>query len=996
MGNQIRDILSFLWLKASLLLLAITGFAIISEAQVANVSTERISADSIELTFVKRQVILEKGQIISNVLKVYNKSTDSIQFKIDLNFPPDWSTLLRKERIYQLSGSDSMFVPVRLVPQTMMKGNTKYFINGFLKSTDDRELASDYFFASTNRISQWEMSILPTDRIYFKNGENETSFKVNLFNSGNEDQDLMMTMSAPKSNLLVMDTTDNVLDDIKYDFTLKPLHDTTFDFRLKYIEGVRNFKNIDIENYNPTSINKERRYNLYLHSEEPRRFGARSLKKSTKVDLVKLANDKTINPYGSDVLPLTAYLRVTNLLDDVVFSSLHLNGNKYLNNGGQLIYNASMYFSSQPNFYKGGYAREIPWYVGYFDDKKNLQVGYINGGAIGSQSSGKGVKGEIEFVPKNRIGGFYIRSPYFFSDSRLESFGVHHRIDLDNFSNKLQYSHSNHLFADVKTDILSANPKFRIAGKHNLNFTAALSNRYYYRDPLDKYNRQGYLIGAGYSSSFVHNIWRLNIRGSYTSKGFGAYGFERWYLNHRSRLKLSKDVEMTINNNYNQYTYDEGFYNYVPGIKRNYYFFNSLTFYSQRYFSKVKPGLFYDVRDNMGINFHNRGVNFTFNNFDIARNMQFSLITSFALSKIMDQPLQKNHFNFKLNTMVRYHNLSFTGFYTYGPYSPQMIYIKEHNNVMPQNLRLSFMHQYHFANKHFVLQTSTSYMYTNYYNHHSFTLSPELFYFTNSGWRFSINPAYSLYSSKYTFNNVDLPDYLGQAEFNFKRYYHDNFLVSLGVRKEFGIPIPGTFEEYTDMTYKAFYDLNGNKTQDENEPGIENVVIHVGNWDVLTKEDGQAMMKNTDPGTYEYKVLPLTDLKGWFPLISDSLKIFESGDVNIPFVRGVKVYGKVYIDKENALHENDNGFDLSGIKISAVNGYTFHTLTGTDGSFEFYLPFGNYTVTLDENILNGRYYIVKNNYELDLSGEVDNMYITFHIIEKKRKIRMKKFSPKTE
>ncbi|NOX46354.1 MAG: hypothetical protein GXO89_05185 [Chlorobi bacterium] len=111
MGNQNRDILSFLWLKASLLIMAITGFAIISEAQVTNVSTERISADSIELTFVKRQVILEKGQIISNVLKVYNKSSNSIQFKIDLNFPPDWSTLLRKERIYKLSGNDSMFVP---------------------------------------------------------------------------------------------------------------------------------------------------------------------------------------------------------------------------------------------------------------------------------------------------------------------------------------------------------------------------------------------------------------------------------------------------------------------------------------------------------------------------------------------------------------------------------------------------------------------------------------------------------------------------------------------------------------------------------------------------------------------------------------------------------------------------------------------------------------------------------------------------------------------
>jgi hypothetical protein len=67
-------------------------------------------------------------------------------------------------------------------------------------------------------------------------------------------------------------------------------------------------------------------------------------------------------------------------------------------------------------------------------------------------------------------------------------------------------------------------------------------------------------------------------------------------------------------------------------------------------------------------------------------------------------------------------------------------------------------------------------------------------------------------------------------------------------------------------------------------------------------------------------------------------------------------------------------------------------LTGTDGSFEFYLPFGEYTISLDETILNGRYFILKNNYKVDLKGEVDNMFITFHILEKKRKVRVKKFN----
>ncbi len=48
------------------------------------------------------------------------------------------------------------------------------------------------------------------------------------------------------------------------------------------------------------------------------------------------------------------------MLDDVVFSSLHLRGQKYFNNGGTLLYNTSFYFSSQENFYGENYAKNIP------------------------------------------------------------------------------------------------------------------------------------------------------------------------------------------------------------------------------------------------------------------------------------------------------------------------------------------------------------------------------------------------------------------------------------------------------------------------------------------------------------------------------------------------------------------------------------------------------------------------------------------------------------
>ena len=947
----------------------------------------------LETSFTSKEIKIDKGQIVSNVLKIKNLQPDSLTIRLSLSCPQYWKSIYSTDKQFIIGGNDSIFIPVRIIPSAIIKGNTKYYINALIQNAEGTPISSEYFYTSTDIISRWDMTVNPSRRIYFLNNSNTTDFKVNLFNSGNEDQDILLRMSLPKSNVLIMDTTEKVISERKFDMSLQTMADTNFFFKLKFVEGERNFKNIDLENYNPSVINQERRFSLYFHSDEPRRVGSSRFSRSDKIDFIKLPNSNKINPYGSDVLPLTAYLRITNILDDVIFSSLHLRGNKYLNNGGNLIYNASMYFSSQENFYKNdSYVRDIPWYVGYFDRTKNIQIGYINSGTIGIQTSGKGIKGEIEVIPNHRVGAFYIKSPYFFTTERLTSWGLHHKVDWDDFSMTTRYAHSEHHVAKLNTDVISVEPKIRIAKKHHLSITGAWSNRYSYIDPLNKYSKEGYLAGLGYTSNFFKNTWKFNIRGSYTSKGFGAYGFERWFLNHRTRVKINKDIEIGIVNNYNHYRYDEEHYNYVPGLNENYYFFNSLNFYSARYLPGVKPGLFYDIRNQYGSNFHVRGLNLSYNKYEINKNLQFSFISTFGLSRVMNVPGSKNHFVYKLNTMIRHKNISINGFYIYGPLSPSMVLMKETTHILPQNLRISVMHQYLFPGKHLVLQTTGSYMYTNVYNHHSFSLSPELYYFTNSGWRFSINPSYTLYTSKFKITNIDLPSYAINNEFEFQRHTNDNFLVSIGIRKDFGIPIPTTYKFYSDIEFVAFYDLNGNKVQDENEPGIENVVIKTGNWDVITNSFGNATLLNAEPGKFSFDVLPLIDLKGWFPLVNDSLMVFNDEKIHIPFVKGVKIFGSVFLEKENIGAPETKPFDLSGIKIIAVNGIDYQTLTGPDGAFEFYLPFGDYVVSLDESILNGRYYLLKNNFELNLDEEIENMYITFHILEKKRKIRVKKFS----
>ncbi len=150
---------------------------------------------------------------------------------------------------------------------------------------------------------------------------------------------------------------------------------------------------------------------------------------------------------------------------------------------------------------------------------------------------------------------------------------------------------------------------------------------------------------------------------------------------------------------------------------------------------------------------------------------------------------------------------------------------------------------------------------------------------------------------------------------------------------------------------------------------------------------GKATLSNADPGNFEYNVLSLENLKGWFPVTGDSLKFFKDEIINIPFVKGVKIYGSVYIDQEDLKPLEEKKLDISGIKITATNGHTFNTLTGYKGEFEFYLPFGEYTISLDENVLNGRYYLVQNNFKIDLTGQVDNLYITFHILREEKEYK---------
>jgi len=229
--------------------------------------------------------------------------------------------------------------------------------------------------------------------------------------------------------------------------------------------------------------------------------------------------------------------------------------------------------------------------------------------------------------------------------------------------------------------------------------------------------------------------------------------------------------------------------------------------------------------------------------------------------------------------------------------------------------------------------------------------------------------------------------------------FASNFNLSFGIKKEFGIPVPKKWRklEYVDAHFTAFLDFNGNKIMDNDEVPLENIVIKVNGHEILTDKEGKGKFVNIPVGTYEHKIIPLVDLDGWFTYTMDSIDIIGE-QYYVPFTRGVKVSGSVVLDREKFTKDVLATLDLSGIKIFTTDtlGNTMATMTDFNGNFSFYVPYGAYILSMDEEVIGDRFYIAQNHIPMDLYDGMDGFYQSFFIIEKRRTVKKKKFNEKGE
>jgi hypothetical protein len=968
----------------------------------------------LQCSMLTQEKLVKEGEVVTNVLVVKNRNGIAREFYLEIASPDDWQVLNSSNRIFNLEPDDSLFIPIRLVPNISgMKGGTKYNITVFVVGTDGRNHATCNFLVSKPRRTNWDMTVLPRSRIYFLNDQYRADLGIKLSNKGEDDQDVNLSWRIMGQGLSVF--ADSIGRKPFIDFTVGTDRDTVINFMADLQKPQRNLRRIDFESYRPQFVGDARKYTIYFSAVEPKSIKGKTSKTASatltklnsSVDFVKLSNTYTVNSYGSAVIPVTWFSNVFNILGvqpiwmNVFQIAAPLKENGMLRANLQHVF--AFYSPSQNTL------RNLNGNLSYNSKKLDILLGQgvrmrnplLNGlqsilrpgtgiaatyrpwrslFVSGSVSQSRGL-----FVDNPVARNYEASAGYTFLNKKLESSIGFSRTDLlqqnanvNSYMGGIRYRfYKNHrVLAAVginqftanlptPTTDVNANWRFMYGGSFfDKRVSQAIS--YFRRNFI---SQTGALVNQ---NDFVRSQTRIALKKSRASFQFSA-GYNRAIFN--TALGQSQSIAVPLNLAFN-----------VP-TKRNY---------------NVFPSFFYNYFETPLGRMQFRGANIGAAYFNAEKYIRANININAGYNRFYDSIAYRELFSARAFIGLQYRTFTFNTLYNYGPLGLNAVRNFHLNGARyPQYIFSSLSYQYVFKVTNFVAEMMLNHSWNNQTYSNNFSVSPQLFFFTRNGWRFNVQFFYNL-NSRNNERAIEFYQYQGVTQISEPEEritYASNFNLSVGIRKTFGVPIPKKWRKtnYVNAQFRAFLDFNGNKIMDNDEVPLENVVIQVNGHEVLTDRDGKGVFNNIPEGMYSHRITPLVNLDGWFTYVKDSINI-EGNEFNIPFTRGVMVQGNIVMDREKFTKDVLADLDLSGIKIFTTDtlGNSVATLTDRKGFFQFYVPYGAYVLSMDEQVLSDRFFIAQNHIPVDLVDGMDSYFQSFFIIEKRRIVKKKKFNENGE
>ena len=925
--------------------------------------------DNIFCKTQKESIEFSKGEYISNKLIVVNNDpVETKNISVRVSHPGSWKFLGNKFTSYSLPPLDTIYIPIRIIPLGFIKGGTKYLINCYVVDNDiNTTIAASSFFVRRIIISDWELNLLPQRTVYLKNNQDSLRLGIHINNKGNDKENLILSLRKNYfDNVILTDTTNKKILKSYY-YRLNPLTDTIFYFNAGFQNNIRNHKKVNIDS--PLFLNKLKEYKIFATVKSDAYTSKKVIQNNT-FKIKKLPNQIKINPFSSSFLPITLDANVINIASPTPVLNLVGRGRFYINDTTLISYSGQLFSSLiNPSFLRSSVLN-----FRYSVPKYSLNIGQIGTGngfggrgiginynvnrklSIGlSSSAGPSLLGgDLNFISTGLTARYLIKRQSVFSGGYSHVFGLNNNIGYDFFRTSIS-------FPFAKKQYFSVSTQFNRSLFQNNNSTFGLN------------------IQTSYSGSFFNNKYTPRVSysqniGNRNAIGSVALNFRN--LSIGNGFKINKNWTFRLNTIYSTRDSLNPLFGAITTLN------NNLNINGKIFGKPFTPSIYYNTVSfsSSGSSFTLLGLMYSLN--DNIYNNQILLGANFNIGLKTQKTPENLSRPFSIsNIIAKYRVWTINLRHSVGSMGVTEFLFSDELFFRNQVIALSVSNQYQFKNPSLVLENNFTLRRSTAIDQTMFQLTPQLYYFTKNEYRLLISPSIFWQTSNDPENNLGI-----------KTRPRISSIINLGIRKTLAIPIKKSQLSFKSVKFCAFIDNNGNRKKDKNEELMENVVVRVGNEEVITNSNGEASLLNMFcDSTYDVSIFSINDVKEFFPYYKDLYYCFKDSTVLVPFVKGVKVYGEIYIDRDENQRDFNTSFDLSNLRVSAFDGQDIFTLTDSKGKYEMYVPYGEYTISLDENIMGNKFRLLENNFDIKLDQDTESVFVTFYLVEKRKKITIKKF-----
>lgn len=940
--------------------------------------------DTVSISFLKYKTEVAENLNFFNLVTIRNHFDKPIKVESEFLLPEGWTFFGSAKKDFEIGPNDSLIMPIRLGVSKSVLGGGAYPIQ-LLLNVGKIKYQGSFFIYKTEQ-SDFQFSV--DQRVVLVNAITKTGeFKVNLKNKGNVNEYIKLNFKIGKQVNLIGLASDS-------DFAYIPLPagaDTIITYKVWYRETKNSNSYLNNLTDNSSII-------ISAYSKE-------KLKQASV--WCKFVPHKFERDFYSITSPLNVALFVNGLLSDANSTfRVDVNGAFNFENGDFLSYflsNFNASFNRDLNPPPGEYfRRNVIFSVGYQRKKLFLNIGDRNS-IRGVPLTGRGITGIYSFNKNNVLTGSIVQNNF----NRNFGGGIHLRTKIGPLPNTTIYGGilQNEVTQSNlrRVGISSSIPLKVISLGFGVNYN---DHRYTVGSP----GGQQTINSLGYSISSGYNGQRFGINGGYSyTPFFSINGAENNNIFVNSQYKFSPNNMLKLSVNGQNVTYGD--------ITDQNSFYNVTSFYIGRlyYSTKIKntipltigPEYQYNLRTNNLLTFGNEksfvGATYRFVTMATFKLTSAKSITAFirpgySFAEVNDNfylidstsNISSNGlFNYNLGATYSNSNIfRISATYFYGPF----FYFDQIDALgstrINKNLRISpvFTKSYQFDNYTFRVSSVNSAILSISERSEKISLGVTADIITKTGWSFSA------FANSYISSRQDE---------ELSRTSYRTYSLNLVARKSFLFERKN--QKYVNLTAICFEDINGNRTREENEPYISNILIKVrkdpnatGYNDInfqekelLTNINGLIQYNRISSGGYILDINPVVNLGDIFPVngYSQTIDIQNNTTIYVPFVETYKVKGEVKVIYDK--FSKDQNFNVGGVRVTAKSekGDLFYALTDKTGGFVISIPSsGYYTVSIN-NIFGEEYILQNNDVLVDFNGYKE-FEVNFILKQKPRTLNM--------